>query len=97
MADEVFGEVFVDVLLEDVEFYRRELINRSERWNSAFLEGDRVIIGVMWRELVGFLFAEDFSEFMVFWGDRLEVGVFCGGTHEDFLEGQEAEPDSGLA
>ena len=79
VADEAFVEVFIDVLLEDVEFYWRELINRSKWWDSAFLEGNRVVIGVMWRELVGFLFAEDFSEFMVFWGDSLEIGVSVAG------------------
>ena len=96
MADEAFVEVFVDVLLEDVEFYWRELIDRSEWWDRILLKGNRVVVGAMWRELVGFLLAEDSGEFMVFWGDCLEIGVFCGRTREDFLEGQEAEPDSGL-
>ena len=56
-----------------------------------------MVVGAMWRELVGFLLAEDFGEFMVFWGDSLEIGVLCGRAREDFLEGQEAELDSGLA
>ena len=95
-----YGDAELPSLKDFLKAFKEHFLDGDSAINAAHhiendTQGKRVM--TVWREFVGFLLAEDFGEFMVFWGDSLEIGVFCGRAHEDFSEGQEAELDSGLA
>ena len=47
MSDESFGEIVVDIFLEDLEFSGRQVIHRAERGCFPFFQFDTEVVRAM--------------------------------------------------
>ena len=67
--NETFGKVFIDEVLDNLQFGFELFVDRSIWWNSSGFEFDSVVIRSVWREDVSVDARKDISKICIDFGD----------------------------